>query len=109
MDQKKLSDFEKLTELSALATELTVQFDDVIEKLEDSGLKETLRLKEEELQKCEKTLRKIMDRAFDQKNDLRGQILDSFSVHGKASGPCTVVDSAAADTLPPPEDTSEQT
>ena len=47
MDQKKLSDFEKLTELSALATELTVQFDDVIEKLEDSGLKETLRLKEE--------------------------------------------------------------
>ena len=74
----KLVDFEKLTELCTVATEATVQFDNVMDKLtDDPRLKESLGLKEEELEKREKTWRKIMDRAFDRKNDLKSQMLKS--------------------------------
>ena len=73
-----LVDFEKLTVLGTVATEATLQFDDVMDKLaDDPHLKEFLGLKNEELEQCEKTMRKIMDRAFDRKNDLKSQMLKS--------------------------------
>ena len=74
-----LDDFAKLTVLSTVATEATVQFDDAMDKLaDDPHLKESLGLKDEELEQCEKTMRKIMDKAFDRKNDLKDEMLKSL-------------------------------
>ena len=94
MDQK-LALLESVTFLSALATEATVVFDDVTDKIEDMPeLQNRLRISDEELKLCEKTLRKIMDRNFDLRGALREEVLSALS-NENLPGPYTGVNQAA--------------
>ena len=85
---KKLALLQSVAVLSLLATEATVLFDDVTDKMEETaGLRDQLRISEEEVKGCEGTLRKIMDRCFDLRGALRQEVLAALSQLPTEEGP----------------------
>ena len=85
---KKLALLQSVTVLSSPATEATVLFDDATGKMEETaGLRDQLRISEEELKGCEGTLRKIMDRCFDLRGALRQEVLAALSQLPTEEGP----------------------
>lgn len=75
MGSETLAKFHNLTYLSALAMEAVVLWDDVTDRLEaDQDLLTSLRMSQQDVDQVSTLLRRLMDRAHDQTNDLQREL-----------------------------------